>query len=207
MPAALISTLQHAARDPKLRRRLLAAATALYLLYYLDGVRRPRLHRGRGGREEVERLQRIVDRCPSLARVYWPTIFAPSPLGQFAVLAFKECPDGTVSDALGLMSASQCELCPPGHFCYGNRRNQTTPPRPCPAGRFNPSVGKRDADECELWCAARHAHAARALPAGLAALTPVRRRRWIAVPRAPLARTRAALSARRACRARPAASA
>jgi len=88
--APLVALLARPLRDPKLRRRLLGAATAAYLLYYLNSVRRIKLHFGQGDRAASERIKRIIDCCPTLARVYWPTFFAPHAIGQILLLGLKE---------------------------------------------------------------------------------------------------------------------
>ncbi|CAE8624059.1 unnamed protein product [Polarella glacialis] len=82
----------------KTRRRLLHALALALLAHYLSGVRQVKLHRGRGGtrgsskvvQEVHRRLKRIVQQCPSLAAVYWPTFYAYTALAQFCLLGLKE---------------------------------------------------------------------------------------------------------------------
>lgn len=69
-----------------------------WLVHYLSGVRRVKLHRGRGGnpgsstgaRLAHTRLKRILEQCPSLSSVYWPTWYAHTAFLQFALLGLKE---------------------------------------------------------------------------------------------------------------------
>jgi len=78
------------------RRAVLVACA--WFAHYLHGVRRVQLHYGRGGnpgssktaQKSHRRLKRIVDHCPSLSAVYWPTWYAPTALLQFALLGLKE---------------------------------------------------------------------------------------------------------------------
>ena len=78
--------------SPRLRRRILTAATIAYVLYYLHGVRRLRLHHGQGDPDARSRMERILSRCPALSKgpLYWPPFYAPSALGQFLILGLKE---------------------------------------------------------------------------------------------------------------------
>lgn len=82
-----------------LRRLLALLMVALWAYHYSRSVRRVRLVFGQGRRDgratpaEVqskERLARIVDRCPTLWSIYWPTWYAYTAIMQFLLLGPKE---------------------------------------------------------------------------------------------------------------------
>lgn len=87
-------------REPSRRRGLVFAVAFAFAwaAHYLSGVRRIRLHGGRGGnvgssksiRFAHERLKSILRRCSSLHAIYWPPWFAHTALLQFTLLGLKE---------------------------------------------------------------------------------------------------------------------
>jgi len=75
------------------KSRALFLVAAAYVVQYLRGVKRVKLHYGRDGSKKQEmqaRLERITKRCPRLWSTYWPTFYAFSAFQQLQLVVLKE---------------------------------------------------------------------------------------------------------------------
>lgn len=63
-----------------------------WIAHYLHGVRRVQLHLANTSSSDTarKRMQRIIQQCPSLHMMYWPTWYAHTALQQLIVLGIKE---------------------------------------------------------------------------------------------------------------------
>ncbi|CAJ1366884.1 unnamed protein product [Effrenium voratum] len=68
------------------------ALVLAWAVHYLNGVRRVRLHLAKTSKSNHmrQRMQRIMEQCPSMFKVYWPTWYAYSAMQQILLLGVKE---------------------------------------------------------------------------------------------------------------------